>query len=47
MQEHASAVAAQAYLDVVTVADTGFGFVFLLLIVWDQHYLGPPSTVDN
>lgn len=40
-------VAAEAYLGVVTVADTGFGFVFLSLIVRDQHYLGPSCTVDN
>lgn len=40
-------VVAETYLGVVTVADAGFGFLFLSLIVRDQHYLGPPCTVDN
>lgn len=33
MQEHASMVVVQGYLDIVTVADTGFAYVFLSLIV--------------
>lgn len=34
MKEHASVVG-------LDIADSGLGFVFLILIVCDQHYLGP------